>query len=74
MVHAGHMGRVRHTGVEVPEVAEKRYADLIVLGTHDASFGPAEAHENTVHRVIAAARCPVVTVRGSTNEGVNHPR
>ena len=52
---------------KILEVAEQRYADLIVLGARDSSgrLGAAtHLSRNTVHKVVAGARCPVVTVRG----------
>jgi nucleotide-binding universal stress UspA family protein len=52
--------------LKVLEVAEKRCADLIVLGTHGASVDAAEAHQDMVPRIVAAARCPVVTVPSDT--------
>ncbi len=52
---------------KILEVAEQRYADLIVLGARDSIGRLAAAthlSRNTVHKVVASARCPVVTVRG----------
>lgn len=52
---------------KILEVAEQRYADLVVLGARDSARRMASAthlSRNTVHKVVAAARCPVVTVRG----------
>jgi nucleotide-binding universal stress UspA family protein len=49
------------------ETAEEHGADLIVLGVRDAArhLGAATHLERaTAHRVVAHARCPVLTVRG----------
>jgi len=56
---------------KILEVAEQRYADLIVLGARDSARRMASAthlSRNTVHKVVAGARCPVVTVRGPNHD------
>jgi nucleotide-binding universal stress UspA family protein len=56
---------------KILEVAEQRYADLIVMGARDSAgrLGAAtHLSHNTVHKVVASARCPVVTVRGPSYE------
>lgn len=52
---------------KIVEIACERAADLIVLGIRHAGHGALAAHlrETTAHRVVATARCPVLTVRGS---------
>ena len=52
---------------KILEVAEQRHVDLIVLGVRDSPdrLGATKhISRNTVHRVVASARCPVVTLRG----------
>lgn len=51
---------------KILEVAEKRKADLIVLGVHRPSGFPGAATHlplATAHKVVAHATCPVLTVR-----------
>jgi nucleotide-binding universal stress UspA family protein len=49
---------------EIARAAKSKKADLIVIGTHGRT-GLAEFFLGSVaSRVIAAARCPVLTVRG----------
>ena len=50
---------------KILEVADERDADLIVMGVHAAEGVPGAAthlSHATVHRVIARAKCPVLTV------------
>ena len=52
---------------KILEVAEKRKADLIVLGVRRSSGFPGAATHlplATAHKVVAHATCPVLTVRG----------
>jgi nucleotide-binding universal stress UspA family protein len=48
-------------------VAERRHADVIVLGARPAKglLGPGtHLNAGTVHKVVSKAKCPVLTVRG----------
>ncbi len=47
----------------IVKTADEREADLIVLGAHP-SDGTSHVPWSTVHRVVAHANCPVLTVRG----------
>lgn len=47
----------------IVKTADDRGADLIVLGAHP-SEGTSHVPWSTVHRVVAHANCPVLTVRG----------
>ncbi|MGC2015080.1 MAG: universal stress protein [Candidatus Acidiferrales bacterium] len=52
---------------KILEVAEKRNADLIVLGVHRPSGFPGAATHLPIaiaHKVVSQANCPVLTVRG----------
>jgi nucleotide-binding universal stress UspA family protein len=52
---------------KILEVAERRKADLIVLGVRRPSGFPGAATHlpiATAHKVVAQATCPVLTVRG----------
>jgi nucleotide-binding universal stress UspA family protein len=52
---------------KILEVAERRHADLIVLGARPAKglLGPGtHLNAGTVHKVVSKAKCPVFTVRG----------
>lgn len=52
---------------KILEVAKQRDADVIILGIRDAAthMGAATHLErSTAHKVVAEARCPVLTVRG----------
>ena len=49
---------------QIARIARSRHADLIVMGTHGRS-GLAKLFLGSVaSRVVTAARCPVLTVRG----------
>jgi nucleotide-binding universal stress UspA family protein len=47
------------------ELARDRHSDLIVMGAHEAPFGPLSTRLAwpTLHRVLCEARSPVLTVR-----------
>ena len=50
--------------IEILCVAEELPADLIVLGTHGRSGVARMLLGSVAARVVASARCPVMTVRG----------
>ncbi|MFY9690570.1 MAG: universal stress protein [Candidatus Acidiferrales bacterium] len=61
------MIREGNAAEKILEVAQEKGADLIVLGVRDAGgrLGAATHLERaTAHRVVAHAKCPVLTVRG----------
>lgn len=52
---------------KILEVANRRKADLIILGVHRSSGFPGAATHlpiSTAHKVVSNAACPVITVRG----------
>jgi nucleotide-binding universal stress UspA family protein len=52
---------------KILDVARTRKADLIVMGVHRPGGVPGAASHleiATAHKVVAEARCPVLTVRG----------
>lgn len=59
------MVEVGEPAEQILNVAKARRADLIVLGIKSASAAPGATHIPwaTAHRIIAAAECPVLTVR-----------
>lgn len=52
-----------NAGDEILELAAKQKVDLIVLGAHSASMMATHMMPGVAFRVIAAARCPVLTIR-----------
>jgi nucleotide-binding universal stress UspA family protein len=55
---------------KILEVAQRTHADLIVLGVHQAKGVPGAATHlpiATVHKIVANAPCPVLTVRQCVN-------
>ncbi|HXN23647.1 MAG TPA: universal stress protein [Candidatus Dormibacteraeota bacterium] len=56
-----------HAAAEILAVAERRHADLIVLGARPAKglLGAwTRLNGGTVHKVVSQAKCPVITVHG----------
>jgi len=49
---------------KILDVANRRHTDVIVLGARPARGFSAHLNAGTVHKVIAEAKCPVLTVRG----------
>lgn len=49
---------------KILSVAKRLHADLIVLGARAAKGFAAHLDTGTVHKVVAQANCPVLTVRG----------
>jgi nucleotide-binding universal stress UspA family protein len=51
---------------QILNVAKAHRAELIVMGVKAAAVAPAATHSPwaTAHRIISAAQCPVLTVRG----------
>src|SRR5208337_2596360 len=49
--------------IEILAAASERNADLIVLGARHRSVFENLARDRTVYRVLAHARCPVLTLR-----------
>lgn len=49
---------------KILEVANRQHADLIVLGAQPSKWIATHLNAGTVHKVVAQARCPVLTVRG----------
>jgi len=59
---------------KILDVAERRKADLIVLGLHEAGGFPSAATHlpiSTAHKVVSQAKCPVLTVRGERRMSAN---
>jgi nucleotide-binding universal stress UspA family protein len=49
---------------KILQAGEMLRADLIVLGAQPANWLATHFNGGTVHKVVAEARCPVLTVRG----------
>ena len=49
---------------KILEAADRRRADLIVLGAQPARWLATHVNAGTVHQVVSKARCPVLTVHG----------
>jgi nucleotide-binding universal stress UspA family protein len=49
---------------KILETADRRNADLIVLGAHPARWLATHLNAGTVHKVVSEAKCPVLTVHG----------
>jgi nucleotide-binding universal stress UspA family protein len=49
--------------IEILALAQQRHANLIVLGATPRSVFESLTRDRTVHRVLAHARCPVLTLR-----------
>jgi nucleotide-binding universal stress UspA family protein len=49
---------------KILDVAKRRHTDLIVLGARPAKGLATHLNIGTVHKVVAQATCPVLTVRG----------
>src|ERR1700687_4975889 len=49
---------------KILEAADRRNADLIVLGAHPARWLATHVNAGTVHKVVSEAKCPVLTVHG----------
>jgi nucleotide-binding universal stress UspA family protein len=49
---------------KILDVANRRHADLIVLGARPAKGLATHLNTGTVHKVVLQAKCPVLTVRG----------
>jgi nucleotide-binding universal stress UspA family protein len=49
---------------KILEAADRRNADLIVLGAHPARWLATHVNAGTVHKVVSEAKCPVLTVYG----------
>jgi nucleotide-binding universal stress UspA family protein len=56
--------------LEIVRLAEERKADLIAMATHGRGFISHTLFGSTTERVVRRAPCPVLTVRGSEEEGV----
>ena len=57
-----------HPAIEILAASAELNAELIVLGfTHRSAFHNL-THDRTVYRVLAHARCPVMTLRDATQE------
>jgi nucleotide-binding universal stress UspA family protein len=52
------------THEQIVRYARKKRADLIVMGTHGRSGLKRALLGSVASRVLAATRCPVLTVRG----------
>ena len=52
-----------HPAIEILATASELNADLIVLGSTQRSIFHNLTHDRTVYRVLAHARCPVLTLR-----------
>jgi nucleotide-binding universal stress UspA family protein len=49
---------------KILDVANRRHADLIVLGARSAKGLATHLNAGTVHEIVSQAKCPVLTVRG----------
>jgi nucleotide-binding universal stress UspA family protein len=49
---------------KILEIAERRHADLIVLGAQPSRWLASHLNAGAVHKVISEAKCPVLTVHG----------
>jgi nucleotide-binding universal stress UspA family protein len=49
---------------KILDVANRRHADLIVLGARSAKGLATHLNAGTVHKIVSQAKCPVLTVRG----------
>jgi nucleotide-binding universal stress UspA family protein len=49
---------------EIPRLARRTHADLLVLGTHGRTGFTRLFLGSVASEVVASARCPVMTVRG----------
>lgn len=57
-----------HPAIEILATAMELEADLIVLGTTKRSGFHSLTHDRTIYRVLAHARCPVLTLRDAPEE------
>jgi nucleotide-binding universal stress UspA family protein len=57
-----------HPAIEILAASAELQADLIVLGATTRSALHSLTHERTVYRVLAHARCPVMTLRDAAEE------
>ena len=48
---------------KILEIAKRQQADLIVLGARQASWVATHLNPGTVYKVVAEAKCPVLTIR-----------
>ena len=60
------LAEIGHPAEQILETARRREADLIVLGVKpiDRALGVTHIPWTIAHKIIAEARCPVLTVRG----------
>lgn len=49
---------------KILETADRRHADLIVLGAHPSRWLASHLNAGAVHKVVSEAKCPVLTVHG----------
>jgi nucleotide-binding universal stress UspA family protein len=59
-----------HPAIEILAASVDLRAELIVLGSTHRSFLHSLTHNRTVYRVLAHARCPVMTLRDAAQETV----
>ncbi|HEY2472942.1 MAG TPA: universal stress protein [Terracidiphilus sp.] len=62
-----------HPAIEILAASAELGAHLIVLGSTHRSTLHALTHDRTVYRVLAHARCPVMTLRDADEESVPFP-
>lgn len=62
-----------HPAIEILAASAELEADLIVLGTTHRSVLHNLTHDRTVYRVLAHARCPVLTLRDVAEEATSIP-
>jgi nucleotide-binding universal stress UspA family protein len=62
-----------HPAIEILAASAELSAHLIVLGSAHHSLLHNLTHDRTVYRVLAHARCPVMTLRDSDDEAVPLP-
>ena len=63
-----------HPAIEILAASAELGADLIVLGSTHRSIFHNLTHDRTVYRVLAHARCPVLTLRDLEEEPVPIPQ
>ena len=62
-----------HPAIEILAAASELQADLIVLGSTNRSIFHNLTHDRTVYRVLAHARCPVLTLRDMEESAAPFP-
>lgn len=63
-----------HPAIEILAISVDLHAELIVLGSTHRSVLHSLTHDRTVYRVLAHARCPVMTLRDAVQEPLASPQ